>query len=289
MTKKQKIIKFFLQKNKLTLQNKEYVKQVNKYTHDLLEKDVTSDFLIRKNKIIRAAIYSKEKGIAAGLSETIWFLNKNKIKTIKYRNDGDLLKANEVLLELKGKIKDILKTERIALNLLQRMSGIATLTWQMDKKIKHRFLICSTRKTIYGLLDKKAVICGGGGTHRLGLNDFILIKDNHLNFLNNKIAKQAKLLNNKKIFWEIEVKDKAEALAAACLEPAAIMLDNIKPRKIKKIIALIKRHYPQIIFEASGNINLKNIKKYRKCDVDIVSLGSLTHSVKAIDMSLDIL
>lgn len=289
MNKQQKIKEYFNQKVKLTVKNPKYLKQVKKYTLDLIEKDLTSDVLIRKNSIAKAAIYAKEKGIIAGIEEAGWFLTKNRIKFKKYSKDGDKVKKNEVILEIKGKIKDILKIERIVLNLMQRMSGIATLTYLMNKKNKFRALLCPTRKAIYGLLDKKAVCVGGGGTHRLGLNDFILIKDNHLEYLKRNIEKKVKKLNKNNIFWEIEVKENKQAFWAAELLPSAIMFDNIKPRKIKKIINKLRLLNPNIIFEASGQINLKNIKKFRKCNLDIISSGSLTHSAKALDISLDIL
>lgn len=289
MTKQQKIKKYFNQKAKLSIKNPEYLKQLKKCTIDLMEKDLTSDILIKKNNFAKAAIYAKEKGIIAGIEEVGWFLNKNHIKFKKYCCDGDKVKKNEVIFEIKGKIKDILKVERIALNLMQRMSGIATHAKKMNKKNKYRSLLCPTRKVLYGLLDKKAVTIGSGGTHRLGLHDFILIKDNHLEFLKNNIDKSAKKFNHDKLFWEIEIKEKNQAYWAATLMPSAIMFDNFKPKKIKKIINKLKPLYPNIIFEASGQINLKNIKKYRKCNLDIISSGSLTHSVKALDISLDIL
>jgi nicotinate-nucleotide pyrophosphorylase (carboxylating) len=283
------IKKYFNQKEKLSLNNNAYLEQVKKFTQDLLENDITSNAVIKGNKKAQAKIFSKEQGIVAGLAEVVWFLEKNNIKIKKNKKDGDAVKENEQLLLLSGKIKDILKTERIALNLLQRMSGIATQTFLFTKKIKHRALICPTRKTLYGMLDKKAVTIGNGGTHRLGLHDFILIKDNHLAFLKNKIEKVSINLNKKKLFWEIEVKNKKEAYWAAHLKPGAIMFDNFKPKEIKRAINNINKYYPDIIFEASGGITLKNIKKYKKIGVDIISCGSLTHSIKALDMSLDIL
>lgn len=289
MTKEQKIKKYFNQKKNLTLKNKEYSKDVETFFSNALEEDLTTKTLIIKNQKVKAAIYTKEKGVVAGIEEVAWFLNKNKIKVKKHRKDGDWIKKKEVLLELSGGVKDILKCERITLNVLQRMSGIATITNKLTKKIKNKALLCSTRKTHWGLLDKKSVVIGGGGTHRLGLHDFILIKDNHLEFLESKIEKKADNINKKKLFWEIEVKNKKQALWAANLEPSAIMFDNFKSKTIKKTILKIKPYFPNIIFEASGNINIDNIKKYRKSGVDIISMGGLTHSTKALDISLDIL
>lgn len=289
MNKQNRINKYYKQKGKLSLKNNEYLAEVKKFTQDLLEIDITSNFSIKNNKKAKAVIFSREKGIVAGVEEAAWFFTKNKIKVKKIKKDGNNINKNERILLLNGKIKDILRTERIALNLLQRMSGIATQTALFNKKIKQRALVCATRKTPWGLLDKKAVVVGGGGAHRLGLNDFILIKDNHLKFLKNRIEKKAANLNKRKVFWEIEVKNKKEAYWAACLLPSAIMFDNFKPKKIKRIINNIRKHYLQIIFEASGGININNVKKYRKAGLDVISSGSLTHSAKALDLSLDIL
>lgn len=290
MTKQQQIKKYFVQKERLNLNNKIYLAQVKRFTQDFLENDLTSNYLIKQNKTAKAIIYAKEEGIVAGLEEAVWFLNNNKIKTKKLRKDGDRIKKDEVLIELKGRIKNILRTERAVLNLLQRMSGIAAQTNYLTNKIKKRALICATRKTLWELLDKKAITIGGGGTHRLNLADFILIKDNHLKFVGRKkIDQKVQLLNKKKIFWEIEVQNIDDAYWAATLEPSVIMFDNFKPRKIKKIIPKIKMHFPRTIFEASGGINQENIKKYSKTGVDIISSGELTNSSKALDFSLDIL
>jgi nicotinate-nucleotide pyrophosphorylase (carboxylating) len=184
------------------------------------------------------------------------------------------------LLKLNGTIKNILKTERTALNILQRMSGIATETNKLVKKIKHKSLLCSTRKTQWGLLDKKAVMLGGGGTHRLGLHDFILVKDNHL-AATDKINWQK--LSKK--FWEIEVDSTKQALVFARYNPDAIMLDNFKPQTIKRTI---KKLSPQIIFEASGGITESNLFEYAKTGVDVISMGSLTHSTKSLNINLQV-
>lgn len=287
--------KYFNQKNKLNLKNKFYLQQLEQYLKNALfndlagKKDLTSDILIKQNKVVKAAIYAKEEGIIAGLDEICWILKKYKIYFKKHIADGEKINKNHVILELKGKIKDILLTERLVLNLLQRMSGIATDTYKYTKKVKHRVLICSTRKNVLGLLDKKAVVLGGGGTHRLGLYDFVLIKDNHLQYLDNTIEKKAKYLNDHKIFWEIEIKNEKEFYSALILKPKAIMFDNFKPKHIKKIIKSLNIQQKNIYFEASGNINFKNVKKYSKTGVDVISIGSLTHSSAALDISLDLI
>ena len=191
------------------------------------------------------------------------------------------IEKGDAIIKLVGGIKTILKLERTILNILQRMSGIATQTAHLVKLCPH-VLICPTRKTQWGLLDKKAVTVGGGGTHRLGLYDWILIKDNHLKISNFEF----RILNK---FWEIEVKNEKELKKAIALKPDVIMFDNFKPNQIKKLIKILHEKHPQIIFEASGGINEETIKNYSQTGVDVISLGALTHSTKALDISLDII
>jgi len=289
MNKQQTIKKYFNQKEKLTLKNKVYFNQVKKYltnslTDDLGSKgDITTNALNKNNPQAQAIIIAKQDGIVAGLEETLWFSASCKLKAVSYKKDGEKIKKGQTILALNGTIKNILKVERTILNLMQRMSGIATLTNKLASKTKNKVLICSTRKTPLGLLDKKAVTVGGGGTHRLGLYDWILIKDNHLNLTENCKLKAVSS------FWEIEIKNKNEALKFSKLNPGAIMFDNMKPNQIINIIQILNKDYTNIIFEASGGINEKNILEYAKTGVDIISLGYLTHSSKALDLSLEII
>lgn len=288
MTKQQKIQKYFNQKNKLTLKNKKYWQQVKFFTGFMLREDldskgdITTDLLIKNNSKVEAVIIAKENGIVAGVEEVKWFLKKHKIQNTRYKNDGDMIIKGETILKLNGGIKNILKTERTILNLLQRMSGIATETNKLAKLCPN-ILITPTRKTQWGLLDKKAVTVGGGGTHRLGLYDWILIKDNHLN--------QTKKYKLKAIgsFWEVEVKNEKQFKHFLQFKPGAIMFDNFKPKNIIKILRKYYKNINDTIIEASGGINKKNIAEYSKTDVDVISLGYLTHSAKALDLSLEIL
>ncbi|OGH92279.1 MAG: nicotinate-nucleotide diphosphorylase (carboxylating) [Candidatus Magasanikbacteria bacterium RIFOXYC2_FULL_39_8] len=247
--------------------------------------DITSDTVIKGNPKVTAIVKAKENGIVAGLEETKWFLTSYKLQATSYKKDGNKVGKGEKIFQLKGGIKDVLKIERTILNLLQRMSGIATQTTKLVKLTHGKVLICPTRKTQWGLLDKKAVVLGGGGTHRLGLYDWILVKDNHIT--------HSKTYNLKPItsFWEIEAKTKKQVLEFAKLNPDAIMFDNFKPKNIKGILedTEILRYSKDIIFEVSGGITEKNITEYAKTGVDIISLGSLTHSTKALDISLDII
>lgn len=286
MTKQQKIQKYFNQKEKLNLKKSKYLRQVKCLTEDFLAEDlgskgdITSETVIKGNPKVTAIVKAKENGIVAGLEEVLWFLDRYTLHVTRYTKDGAKIKKGNRILKLTGGIKDILKIERTILNLMQRMSGIATQTNKLVKITKNKVLICPTRKTQWGLLDKRAVTFGGGGTHRLGLYDWILIKDNHI-----KLSRPPFLVPRSR-FWEIEAKTERQVNDFIKLKPSALMFDNFKPEKIKKIIKRIGK--TDIIFEASGGITEKNIAEYAKTGVDVISLGSLTHSSKALDISLDI-
>jgi len=287
MTKNQNIKKYFNQREKLTLKNPKYKKQVKWLIDFMLQEDldtkgdITTDSIIKNNPKVTVIVTAKENGILAGIEEIKWLLSRNTYHVTPNKRDGSVIKKGDVILKITGGIKNILKLERTILNILQRMSGIAT---QTNKLItKNSPLLCSTRKTQWGLLDKKSVTLGGGGTHRLGLYDWILIKDNHLKQISNF---EFRISNS---FYEVEVKNEVEFKKALKKNPGAIMLDNFTPTNIKKIL---KKYSPDIkgnIIEASGGITEKNIREYQKTGVDIISLGSLTHSAKALDISLDII
>lgn len=290
MTKHQIIQKHFNQKSKLTLKNPTYKRQVKFLTdfflaEDLGDKgDITSDLLIKRRSPATAVVIAKEDGIIAGLEEVIWLSKTYNLKPKTYTKDGDKIKKGEKIFQLKGNIKTILKLERTILNILQRMSGIATQTNKLVKLAKNKILICPTRKTQWGLLDRKAITLGGGGTHRLGLYDWILIKDNHIQCAN--LQKNTKLRTTK--FFEIECKTEKQFSEFIKLNPGAMMLDNMMPKNIKRILNKYYTNTNETIIEASGGINEKNIREYTKTGVDIISIGALTHSVKALDISLDL-
>ncbi|MBU0731758.1 carboxylating nicotinate-nucleotide diphosphorylase [Patescibacteria group bacterium] len=297
MEKNKKIEKIFIQKEKLSLKDKAYKKCVERYTVDVLDEDVgkkgdiTSAHILKgvKKKKADAVIKAHEKGIVAGVEEMEWFLKQNKLKTKVFKRDGEKASKGDKILKISGKPKDILKTERVVLNVISRMSGIATECAKLRVYTKGKVVPCPTRKTLWSLMDKKACVVGGGGSHRLGLWNFILIKDNHLDLLNNDMKKALAPLQKSKRVVEVEVSDKGQALEAAGYNPDIIMFDNWKPKKIKKMINKIDREYKEneIIFEASGGITRDNIKKYVQAGVDVISLGYITHSAKSMDFSLD--
>ncbi len=298
-----RVLEFWDRSGELSIKNKDYRNFVNKLfslllKSDIKNKDLTTSSLIPNNKNISAYIVAKENGIIAGLEE-FKFLNKD-LKLRFFRNDGDKIKNRDVIIKIYGDAKKILERERINLNLLQRMSGIATLTNQLNNKLKNNVKIVATRKTLWGLLDKKAVSIGNGLTHRLNLNDGIIIKDNHLKILNHDIKNALKIVKNKSKYIEIEVENKKQAFEAAKYIKKiiqngnkniyAIMLDKIKPKEIKSIIKNLKRQYlyNYVLLESSGNINENNLQEYKDCGVDIISMGQITNSAKVLNMSIEV-
>ena len=295
------VLEFWDRKNKLVMSNKQYADYAKNLFMFLLENDIskwdlTTNSLIKKNKLVSCEIVAKQGGIFAG-SEEFKFLNKG-LKIISIKKDGSGIKNNDVLVKFHGPVKYILERERTMLNLLQRMSGIATATRNLIESAGSKINIAGTRKTLWGLLDKKAVRIGNGLTHRLDLNDGILIKDNHLKTLNHDIKKALGSAINKSKFIEIEVENRKDAIIAAekisktkSNSIFAIMLDKINPYEIKKIVKELKEKnlYDKVLLEASGNINESNIKNYINCSVDVISMGCITNSVKSFDMSLEII
>lgn len=254
--------------------------------------DITSKLL--ENKKIVARIITREETIVAGTKHTKEIFALKKCKTRIYKKDGKIAKANQTILEIKGNAGDILTCERTALNLLSRMCGIATQTNNLKKQIKSvgsKSKIYATRKTVPGLrlFDKEAVEIGGGEKHRMTLNEMIMIKDNHLAVEKSieGILRKAKKTRGK---IEIEVETEKDVILCAEMGVDIIMLDNFSPEKIiktvKKLTELKLRN--KIILEASGRINSKNITRYAKTNVDMISVGSITNSVNCIDLSLEI-
>ncbi len=255
--------------------------------------DITSDSLFNK-EITKAKIIAKEEGIIAGVEESKKIYQELKVKTNFFLNDGDSIKKNKLISELNGKATSILKGERLVLNILGRMSGIATKTKKFVNKVKKinpNITIAATRKTTPGFrkYEKKAVLIGGGEPHRMGLYDAVMIKDNHIKIIGSvdvaiKTVKQK--IKNKII--EIEVENEIDAINSAKLGANVIMLDNFEPETAKNISEKIKKINSKILIEVSGGINLENIQKYASF-ADRISLGCITHSVKNIDFSLEII
>jgi nicotinate-nucleotide pyrophosphorylase (carboxylating) len=257
--------------------------------------DITSETLLA-DRTVDAVIKIKECGMVAGLEEAVSLFRHFGIRVDPGATDGDWKTSGEILLFLKGECKKILLVERTALNIIGRMSGIATLTKKYGDHIKTVNVHCKiagTRKTAPGLrlLDKKAISIGGGEPHRFSLSDGILIKDNHLALisLENAIGKCRSKFLYRNI--EIEVESPDAALRAAQLGADIIMLDNMQPDKIEKALTLLKENELRnnVKIEISGGITEENIQTFAKLDIDSISIGALTHSVRNIDVNLEIL
>ncbi len=264
---------------------------------DIGQGDVTSAAVVPADSTAEAEVIAKAEGVVAGVEEAVVLAEALGIDVTDEVEDGEEVKKGQVLLKLFGDARTVLSVERTMLNLLSRMSGIATVTRRYSEKLKKAKLksrVAATRKSAPGLLyfDKKAVVVGGGDAHRLHLDDMILIKDNHIVLALglDKAVKAAKqnASFSKKI--EVEVTEPEDALKAAELGVDVVLLDNFSPDQIKEAVALLKKaeYFGKVLLEASGGITGENLMDYAAAGVDLVSLGELTHSVKALDVSLEI-
>lgn len=256
--------------------------------------DITSD-LINPTVNATADICSKEECILAGMEELILLAEHFRIAIDPMHPDGEKINKDDKICRMRGNARDILLIERTALNILSRMSGIATLTRMLQDKIDTTgfgIKISSTRKTAPGLryFDKKAVVIGGGYVHRMGLSDSILIKDNHIVILglDNAIKSGKERYFTKKIEVEVETPD--DVIKAVQLGAEIIMLDNFTPDNVKKVVDMLEsiNLRKNLILEVSGGITPTNILDYAIKGIDLISVGFLTHSVKGIDFSLSI-
>jgi nicotinate-nucleotide pyrophosphorylase (carboxylating) len=263
---------------------------------DIGQGDVTAAAVIPANSNVKAEVIAKEEGVVAGIEEATYLMEYLGLTVRAKVAEGEKIKNKQVLMQISGDGQTILSGERTMLNLLSRMSGIATKTRMLIEKLEKvnaKTKIAATRKSAPGLLyfDKKAVIIGGGDSHRSHLDDMILIKDNHLAIIGSveEAVKRAKANASftKKI--EIEVTNIEDALKAAKAGADIIMLDNFSPKQAKDAgEALGKAGFGKVLLEVSGGITGENLLDYASAQVDIISMGELTHSVKALDISLEI-
>jgi nicotinate-nucleotide pyrophosphorylase (carboxylating) len=268
--------------------------EIDRYLkEDLGEKgDITSDALFAK-ETARALITAKEDCIIAGLEEAALVFRKTGAVAKSLVRDGSSVKKGADVMEIRGSVRSILRGERLSLNIIGRMSGIASEARKLVdicQKINPKVAVAATRKTTPGFraFEKKAVILGGGEPHRFGLYDAVLIKDNHLNIIGSvedAIRKVKRSVRNKII--EIEVENEPDALTAAKMKVDVIMLDNLSAKKGAQITRKIRRINPNVLIEVSGGITPKNITQYALF-ADRISLGYLTHSIKSKDFSLEI-
>lgn len=244
----------------------------------------------------KAVLKIKQDGILAGVdvAERIFKYKKPSAQFIRRKSDGEEMKSGEVAFELETYVHTILQCERLVLNIMQRMSGIATLTRQYTDRLKgYKTRLLDTRKTTpnFRLLEKEAVRIGGGVNHRFGLFDMIMLKDNHIDYsggLENAIIRAHEYVQNYKPGLKIEVEtrsldDVEKVLQIGRGKVFRVMLDNFKPEDVKEAVTLIGEEFET---EASGGINLENIEQYAATGVDFVSVGGLIHQARSLDLSL---
>jgi nicotinate-nucleotide pyrophosphorylase (carboxylating) len=280
-----------------TLLHKDF--DLDRFIRQALKEDIgngdhTSLSTIPSNAKNKASLIIKQDGILAGIElakKIFWIVDRN-LKVTVYKNDGAHIKKGDIAFSMEGSARSILTAERVVLNCMQRMSGIATMTNKLVNLCKpYKVKVVDTRKTTPGMraLEKWAVRIGGGTNHRFGLYDMILIKNNHIDFaggIHTAIESATNYLKRKKLKLQIEIearniKEVKEILATEKVN--RILLDNFSIPEIKKAVQLIKRRFET---EISGGVNEKNIRRYASCGADYISVGALTHSVKSLDMSL---
>ena len=253
----------------------------------------TREFLPKRLKL-RGQIVVKKPGVICGLAvaREVFRLVSTRIAFKPLAADGDAVQPGQAVAELRGP-REILTAERTALNFLQRLSGIATLTRKFANQIRGtRARLLDTRKTIPGwrALDKYAVHCGGGVNHRMGLYDMVLLKDNHLAASGKELTQLVRKFRARhaRIPVLIEVKTGQDLERALRAGADIILLDNMSPAKLRKFIAAIRRNAPGTLIEVSGGVNLKTIRRIARLGPDRISVGAITHSAPALDMSLEI-
>ncbi len=263
------------------------------FSEDIGDGDHTTLACIPSEEIGKSQLLIKEKGVVAGVEVAceIFHAFDPDLKVNRYIQDGSEVKPGDVVFDVEGKVQSLLQTERLMLNIMQRMSGIATRTRDYVKLLEGtKTKVLDTRKTTPGLrlLEKQAVRIGGGVNHRIGLFDMILLKDNHVDFaggIRNAILRTQDYLRtkNKNLKIEIEVRNFDELLQV--LDTGGvdrIMLDNFTPEDTRKAVDMIGGRYET---ESSGGITFETLRQYAECGVDYISVGALTHSVDSLDMS----
>jgi nicotinate-nucleotide pyrophosphorylase (carboxylating) len=264
---------------------------------DLGQGDITTSLIVPENSSSEAELIARQNGIVAGIEEGKILLESLELAAEALVKDGDVIKPKQILMRITGSTRTILSVERTLLNVITRMSGIATATHKIVNSLEEagfKTKVAGTRKTAPGLLyfDKKAILIGGGDPHRLHLDDMILIKDNHIAVAGSvkKALKTAKKSAPfvKKI--EIEVTRREDVIDAIKSGADVVMLDNFTPREIIKTIDELKRAklYGRVVLEASGGIASENVCDFARTGVDVVSLGEITHSPRALNISLEL-
>lgn len=311
-TRQQRVANALCRGASLVIDNRQYCQAVRALTDflfqaDLGGRDLTAEAIGTRDRTPTATVLAREGGVVAGLEEFALLLRSHGLRVEFEKQDGDLVRSGDTLLRAEGNEIALLSLERVGLNLIQRMSGIATAAHCLQLRVKQRgfpALVAGTRKTHWGLLDKRALHLGNGGTHRLGLGDAILIKNNHLALLANREAEAVLLAIEKawkcrgeSAFIEVEVRSEDGARSAAQTfrrlrgaaaedYPCLLMLDNMAPDAIASILNVLRREssLDDTLIEASGGISESNLEAYAASGVDAISVGALTHSARALDV-----
>lgn len=263
------------------------------FAEDIGDGDHTTLSSIPADAMGKQQLIIKEEGIVAGIevAKRVFAAFDPELKMTQYLNDGDRVKPGDIAFVVEGRTQSLLQTERLMLNIMQRMSGVATRTAEYVKLVEGtKCRVLDTRKTTPGLrmLEKEAVRIGGGSNHRIGLFDMILLKDNHVDFaggIANAIRRAQEYLKEKGKNLKIEIEVRSfdelnEALATGGID--RIMLDNFSPADTRKAVEIIGG---RVEVESSGGITYDTLREYAECGVDVISVGALTHSVKSLDMS----
>jgi nicotinate-nucleotide pyrophosphorylase (carboxylating) len=312
LTREQRTEKALFRGASLTLDHAEYRDTVRAFTETLLRadfapRDLTVTALGTSGGRAEAVIMARAGGVVAGLAELAFLLQSHGVAATLEKRDGDAIRPDDLLLRAEGDEMQLLALERVGLNLIQRMSGIATAIRCLQERAQRHCpatRIVGTRKTPWGLLDKRALHLGNGGTHRLGLGDAIVVKNNHLALLAAREEEAAPIAIEKawafrkdSAFIEVEVRGEAAARAAseafrrvqenAAEEyPCLLMLDNMTPDQVGAILDTLRREnlWDHVLIEASGGISESNVEAYAARGVDAISIGALTHSARALDI-----
>ncbi len=311
-TRDQRIEQALFCGHSLTLDNPAYGHAVRTFTEvlvrsDLAGEDLTAKALKMTHRFASASIFAREAGVVAGLKEFAFLMRTHGVEIAFEKQDGDFVSPGDTLLRAEGEELKLLSLERVGLNLLQRMSGIATASRCLQERAARRSpttRIVGTRKTPWGLLDKRALHLGNGGTHRLGLGDAIVIKNNHLALLAGReqdavavAIERAWKVRAESAFIEVEVRGAAAARMAAQTfrrvqeqaseqYPCLLMLDNMPPNELGEILDMLRGEdlWDHTLIEASGGISESNLEAYAASGVDAISIGALTHSTRALDI-----
>ena len=265
------------------------------FAEDVGDGDHTTLSTIPADARGRQQLIIKEEGILAGvdMARRVFAKFDPELKMTVFIEDGAHVRPGDVAFVVEGSVRSLLQTERVMLNIMQRMSGIATVTARYQSKLDGTGArVLDTRKTTPGMriMEKEAVRIGGGTNHRIGLFDMILIKDNHNDFAGGipnsvRAAKEYCRAKGKDLRIEVEVRDTAEIEQAIAAGVDRIMLDNFTPERTRAAVELIRAKAPGVEIESSGGITLDTLRSYGECGVDFISVGALTHSVKGLDMS----